>query len=1332
MKIERSTLISELIDFARAGNGIIVGKPGVGKSYAIAQVRDALKRRNVPHLILPVERLGEGSDEDVRLVLKRQGDLVELLRDAADQAHSSQGFLIFDGFDAARGERQREGILKLIARAVNDLSTVWRIIVSVRVFDARKSSRLLALFPRLQSEQAGSGDIECRHIYVPPLTESELQQAFEQNAALGEVYSNGSTELRTLLTIPFHLWLVEKALGAGTTVSAFSAVTSEVQLLDLYWKRRVTAANDADDRRFLLAKATNEMVRSHTLMVRRESVYQPAAAKAWEGLLSDEILAEQSDTDSVSFLHNILFDFAVSALLLTADPAAFARFIAEEPARPLFLRPSLLYHFTRLWHFNRDGFWRNFWYATARDEIHLRQIIRIVLPAVVIGEALTISDLAPLQLKVAQGDRAAVEAVAFTIQALRILGPLRGDLWSQFIRDLAPYLDRRFAWDAGVVVLGWLESPNDSLTDVRNACGQFGRRLLAWSWSMRGDPARTWFERVAALLGIPVVAKTFATEPEESRRLLRDVLLVVDEPGFPIDCIWRLTHEVDTLVSQTPDFVAEIYERVFGHEETSVEKTNMGTPVLGLISNRRQDYDGCEYNLLQSFSKFVKAAPSVAIVAGIHSLEAYVRRDHIERYLKPVASIEDLQKPFAFQGIDAIYTSDGSAIWDQGKYPDRELQIAGDIFGWLRALAEAGDTEQISAFLRTFAQTASYAFLWSRLLQCGANAPATLGSIIWELAVAAPLVHGIDVRYALGLYLENVSSHLPQDVRRRIEEAILQIPLTGEPKDDLPLLNRWRDRLLGCIPPDALITDAAIALRTELQSQASIPPNEPPFKMTSWSSEYSEEDFLREKGAEVERSENKALRELYLPLKTWNEKGREAGQIDSLMGTARQLQAELVAESSAEQPIVLAAWTHFAEFVAHAILETEGHQPRFPELRDMVLLTAKHDEPIANADEDTKWQSAAWSPAPRNSAAQALPWIAAFDANGEVLEAIKKLASDPVPSVRFLLASELWRLGKNAASTMWSLLENLVAAEANSVVLGAIARSLSYAWRLDKLRSLPLVLPLLQKPHEENENTFGFWHEAVRIVTDFAVWENEISITTLLQTWLKEPLAYKSQLATSGQRLIGYVRPQQSRASFEKARQLLIEHLDSVARGLAELQRIAAEQDTAPPPEAWRQLYGLIDETVLRIYFAADVAPNLRQRSEYPLDDISRPKFFRDALPILEKVLSFGKTPETGMLLAPTAHHFMQLLNGVIKYDPQLVLRLAADVIESSKRYNYNLDGLAMREVVKLVESLLADYREYIQDEISITNLLNVLDAFVEAGWPDALNLVWRLDEVYR
>lgn len=86
----------------------------------------------------------------------------------------------------------------------------------------------------------------------------------------------------------------------------------------------------------------------------------------------------------------------------------------------------------------------------------------------------------------------------------------------------------------------------------------------------------------------------------------------------------------------------------------------------------------------------------------------------------------------------------------------------------------------------------------------------------------------------------------------------------------------------------------------------------------------------------------------------------------------------------------------------------------------------------------------------------------------------------------------------------------------------------------------------------------------------------------------------------------------------------------------------------------------------------------------------------------------------------------------MLQYDPARILGIAAEVVTFSRRFNYNLDSLAMAEIVKLVESVLADYREAVQDDSSVKSLLTILDAFAGAGWPEALNLVWRLDELYR
>jgi hypothetical protein len=218
----------------------------------------------------------------------------------------------------------------------------------------------------------------------------------------------------------------------------------------------------------------------------------------------------------------------------------------------------------------------------------------------------------------------------------------------------------------------------------------------------------------------------------------------------------------------------------------------------------------------------------------------------------------------------------------------------------------------------------------------------------------------------------------------------------------------------------------------------------------------------------------------------------------------------------------------------------------------------------------------------------------------------------------------------------------------------------------------------------------------------------------------------------AGHRLVEYIKIEHLGPGLEKARGMLLSHLNAIADGLVALQRAQDQSTPAINQAKWKRLYSVIDDAVMRIYFAADINSQLKERREHPLNDEERWMLFQQALPLLEKILSFGKQPETGTLLAPTAHHFVELLNGVVGHDPKLIIRMTADVILASKRFNYNLDSLAMGEIVKLVEAILADYRESVQDDTSIKNLLTVLDAFIEAGWPEALNLVWRLDEIYR
>ena len=77
-------------------------------------------------------------------------------------------------------------------------------------------------------------------------------------------------------------------------------------------------------------------------------------------------------------------------------------------------------------------------------------------------------------------------------------------------------------------------------------------------------------------------------------------------------------------------------------------------------------------------------------------------------------------------------------------------------------------------------------------------------------------------------------------------------------------------------------------------------------------------------------------------------------------------------------------------------------------------------------------------------------------------------------------------------------------------------------------------------------------------------------------------------------------------------------------------------------------------------------------------------------------------------------------------------MHLAEGVARSSEPFGYNLDALAVEDVVNLVEIVLADHRDKVRDGQGLDDLLNLLDIFAKAGWPDALRLIWRLDEVFR
>ena len=119
MKIKREKLLNDLQDFATGGNGVIIGSPGVGKTYLLKELYQSLESLEIPGLILPIDKLGDGTDETLRKELSYEGDLIERLKSVP--VSGKNAILLFDAFDAARDEQTSRRFLNLIRHAIQKL-----------------------------------------------------------------------------------------------------------------------------------------------------------------------------------------------------------------------------------------------------------------------------------------------------------------------------------------------------------------------------------------------------------------------------------------------------------------------------------------------------------------------------------------------------------------------------------------------------------------------------------------------------------------------------------------------------------------------------------------------------------------------------------------------------------------------------------------------------------------------------------------------------------------------------------------------------------------------------------------------------------------------------------------------------------------------------------------------------------------------------------------------------------------------------------------------------------------------------------------------------------
>lgn len=1338
MNIDRSELICALRDYCSEANGIVVGSPGVGKTFSLKTIaRENISQQKVA-LVLQLDRLVAETSSELSEELGIEKDLVQYLDEQIPEG--DKGLVIFDGFDSARSERRQKFLLSTLRRTIRSLKGKVTVIVGVRTYDAMHSEMLLELFPSESSDSSSpytNTEIPCRNFAIPELTDAELSSAISNTVGISKVYQQLPGSLKDLLRLPFNIWLLENILQSGEQDEQVGLVKTQIQLLSLYWKKRVFTGQLRHDKQVFISRVTHFMVEGMTLSSRVDDAYLPGMSEALEELLSAGVL-EIVDRNyrRIAYSHNILFDFAVSILLIEDSSDSFAKFIIHEPGRTLFLRPSLLYFLTRLWHDKRETFWAIYDSLFLMNTVHTRLVTRLLIPTVLIQEIQGLGELSRVIEKVSASDPSSITAARHIIQALRVLKGQSHTIWVDFIAAISNPPHPAFAWESGLVISQFYEEAKKS-DDMHllAACAAVARKLLSWALAERVSTYK--WDSLGAIWLVPIVSQTYQLSPDESRELLTSVLRLLQCDPVPIDYIYRLTSELGSIIKADGELVAQIYQEVVQHKEMSTEETHLGGYVLPLMSNRRQDYEMCQYNLKRFYGLYLEQHLKNAIISGLSIINSQVLFQHVYAYMdsRDDKAIERRYARFNFRGREIILISDHSFLWDSGRfYNEFHEEIAEKLFATIAKIAMEGNREALELVLDTFSNHANVTFLWRRLLQLAAEYPYAFCDSLFPLCLSMTFQTNPDLVTSLGRFLEKALELFDNEQRLEIERSILRITTSVQNDDGSnDYLNSVQRRLICRFDPEQLQTPEGLALRNQPQLRQSEVRNEPLVSYTESIGSYSDHDWLRDRGADLESPASKQILNISEPLadfiRNWSNDNPTIESIRTIIPLAVRVRDALDTEPELDEQVAQTVQTRLAEVAEKStscLPSLEEDEIRL--ITTLLIEASKSPYPLPSKEDTT---TASWSPAPRIEAAQGLPIIAARYFEEPVRQAIIDLSGDSVNIVRYLVASDLHRVSRVDSEFYWSTIEAMVMGETSPLVVRAIIRSLYRTIKLDIKKGVELLSFI--------ERKFGVSSEELSIASEMAplaLWlalerENEWAYD-LLSRMMADPLTYCLPLAKIIQELVvNYLPPEKlsdlSNGLIKSRQECLIQVVKSILDAVSAFLRSHPEDNWDKTiQEEFHKLFRLIDEVINRISFAIE-KPGPEAR---PIPRDMLIAYYPLVRPILQSIVDFGR--EGGIILAPSAHRLMEALTHFLSVDPSGVIRMASEVVIAAEQARYSWDPMAVKDVVNLVEKAIVDFKGAIREPEVLDSMLTMLDIFAEKGWPDSLRLIWRLDDAFR
>lgn len=1299
---------------------LIIGEPGSGKSGVLNALAKKLCDDGLDVLQLAVDRYSIESLEG----LSRELGLAHPLLDVIEAWEGpGQAYLIVDALDATRGGRG-ESVFRALIERVLERKGRWTVVASIRNFDLRMGQQLRTLFkgtpPRTSLADSSFSNVS--HIQVPPWSESEFQQLLYQSQALATCLAKSQPRLRELAMVPFNTRLLGELISASA-VKNLDAISSQADLLGLYWDYRVEGHG-------LPAKIT--LKRTVQLMIEMRALRAPITEVAAENpamidtLCQEGVVVVVDNKRWVQFRHHLLFDYAAAQLFL--DPDAISRGVCrfkKLDALGLMLSPALGFVLRGIWESQEDRklFWTSL--GTLINDEHGDPIIRSTAGRLGAEFPSLAEDCIQLGKLAISEDRLALGTLSHVTGALAVQLEDEKDValepWVHLANCLATS-PKSVANTLRFLLQKLIERIEDNAFE--SMIGEAARSLLKYALT---QPEPNFMVRAA----IDFVIATYGSDVAASKELLAQLFTHDRLERFGYEEVPAVCYKIENVGEIDPEFVSTvIYPVVFDYQVSNDQQTRIGySQILNLTSNARQDYEMARWSLSEYLPKFLQIHPEAAIRAVIKAVDRYVAHEH---------AIADNALNVQLQVGERVVhlQEDRSYIWahDPDSLHDRD---ASRLVGKLREYLKTAPYAEALKIIQVLSAEASLAIFWSRMFLCAVERSDGLVDLLWPIAVREPFLVLPDTQKdAIDLVAKGFARQSVQE-RQSFEEQVLRFNFSKF--NYAEARQNFLERIFGAISREDLVTEAAQRI-LDASSLNKADMNERLFSVqTRWK---KPEDFFWITGLDKNTPENslaidaiKRAQKLLHPKENSASDDTTEASLEQLLTVLTSLKIALTDDA------VHTDLKRYAEgiigqgcdtIVSRKLLASTQLPPTSAQESAFIALlelAARSDSPEMQEDIEAQFEkSAAWgSPAARVEAAQAY-WDLfpqRPDLYSKLIKRAEQLLSDPHPAVRLSSAVRLIRIWDIDRDRFWDFLNEKFTNELNLAVIEQLLSGLfSRLINADQERSIELLLLLLKR------ETFGPNREkrlqkaiADKLTILWITYEST-DAKKVIDQWIREPWKHSESankvLATLRNAIVAGIGdiPDKYYGLRHRSRALVLDIVNAANTRLA--RYMTAPEQSETNSEEVRNCALLIDTAGMQMFFA--IGADSGRLMDAPSNSSQGLKVFLQENADLLKQIGEYAQPHT-------TYYLLQLVERLVKVDAGAAFDLAVSILQSSTRSGYQNDTLGVDLLVKLVGVFLADHKGIFEDFDRRSALIDCLEIFMDAGWPAARRLLYRLPE---